>query len=46
MEGIDIKKKLDAMKIGETLVYNIGWFFGCGIMKRGLKPEVIEFGSK
>ena len=26
MEGIDIKKKLDAMKIGETLVYNIGLF--------------------
>ena len=46
MENIDILKVLESMKIGETKVYNIGWFSGCGIAKRGLKPEVVQFGNK
>lgn len=33
------------MKIGETKVYNIGWWKGCGITKREIKPEVICFGG-
>ena len=45
-EGIDIKKQLDDMKIGDTIVYNIGWFSGCGVRKRGVKSEVIECGGK
>lgn len=45
MENIDIVKVLDNMKVGETKVYNIGWWSGCGITKRGVKAEVIEFGG-
>ena len=30
----------------QTKVYNIGWWNGCGIAKRGIKPEVVEFGNK
>ena len=36
---------LDNIKVGETKVYNIGWWNGCGIAKRGIKPEVVEFGG-
>lgn len=43
MENIDIKKMLDNMKVGDTKVYNIGWFSGCGVAKRGIKSEVVEF---
>lgn len=46
MEGIDIIKQLDNMKVGETIVHNIGWWSGCGIRKRGIKSEVIECGGK
>jgi hypothetical protein len=45
MEGVDIVKKLNAMKIGESLIYNIGWYPGCGIKKRGMHSEVVEFGD-
>lgn len=45
MEKIDIIKVLDNMKIGETKVYNIGWYSGCGIAKRGIKEEILEFGN-
>jgi len=45
MENIDIKKILDNMKVGETIAYNIGWWNGCGIAKRGIKPEIIECGK-
>ena len=45
-EGIDIKKQLDNMKVGDIIVYNIGWFSGCGVRKRGIKSEVIECGGK
>ena len=31
MENIDLKKVLDNMKVGETKVYNIGWWNGCGL---------------
>ena len=44
MENIDIIKVLENMKIGETKVYNIGWWNGCGIAKRGVKPEIVNFG--
>lgn len=44
MENIDIIKVLDNMKVGETKVYNIGWWNGCGIVKRGVKPEIVNFG--
>ena len=27
------------MKIGETKVYNIGWWNGCGIAKQGIRTE-------
>jgi hypothetical protein len=43
MENIDIIKTLENMKIGETKVYNIGWWNGCGIAKRGIKPEIVKF---
>lgn len=43
LEGIDLKKKLDSMKIGERLIYNIGWYPGCGIMKRGIEEQIVEF---
>lgn len=46
IEGIDIIKQLDNMKVGETIVYNIGWWSGCGIKKRGVKSEIIECGGK
>ena len=45
MENIDLQKVLDNMRVGETKVYNIGWWNGCGIAKRGIKPEVVEFGG-
>lgn len=45
MENIDIKKVLDNMKVGETKVYNIGWCNCCGISKRGLKTEDVQFGD-
>ena len=44
MEGIDLQKVLDSMKIGELKIYNIGWWNGCGIAKRGIKPEIVKFG--
>ena len=46
MENIDLKKILDDMKIGEAKVYNIGWWNGCGIAKRGIEEKIIEFGGK
>ena len=46
MENIDLKKILDNMKVGETKVYNIGWWNGCGIAKRGIEPKIVEFGGK
>lgn len=46
MEGIDIIKQLDNMKVGETIVHNIGWWSCCGIRKRGIKSEIIECGGK
>ena len=45
MENIDLKKILDNMKIGEIKVYNIGWFNGCEINKRGIKTEFVKFGG-
>lgn len=45
MENIDIKRVLENMKAGETKVYNIGWFPGCGVAKRGIRTEIVEFGS-
>lgn len=44
MENIDIIGVLEDTKIGETKVYNIGWWNGCGIAKRGIKPEIVKFG--
>ena len=46
MENIDLKKVLDNMKIGEVKVYNIGWWNGCGIAKRGIESKIVEFGGK
>ena len=46
MENIDLKKILDDMKIGEVKVYNIGWWNGCGIAKRGIEQNIVEFGGK
>lgn len=46
MENIELKKILDNMKVGETKVYNIGWWNGCGIAKRGIEEKIIEFGGK
>ena len=46
MENTDLKKILDDMKIGEVKVYNIGWWNGCGIAKRGIEEKIIEFGGK
>ena len=46
MENIDLKKIRDDMKIGEVKVYNIGWWNGCGIAKRGIEEKFIEFGGK
>jgi len=45
MEIIDIKNVLDNMKASETKIYNIGWWNGCGISKRGLKTEIAQFGD-
>lgn len=45
MEEIDIVKVLNEMKIGETKVYNIGWYSSCGIAKRGVESQVIKFGN-
>lgn len=44
MENIDIIKIFENMKVGEIKVYNIGWWDGCGIAKRGIKPEIVDFG--
>lgn len=41
MEGIDIEKVLNNMVVGEVKVYNIGWYSGCGIARRGIVSEVI-----
>ena len=46
IENIDLKKILDDMKIGELKVYNIGWWNGCGIAKRGIEQNIVEFGGK
>ena len=46
MENIDLKKILDDMKIGEVKVYNIGWWNGCGIAKRGIEQKIVEFEGK
>lgn len=40
MEGINIEKELDKMKIGEAKVWNIGWFPN-DICKRRYLPEKI-----
>ena len=40
MEGIDIEKELDKMKIGEAKVWNIGWFPN-DICKRRYLPEKV-----
>ena len=40
MENIDIIGVLENMKIGETKVYNIGWWNGCGIAKRGVSQKL------
>ena len=44
MENIDIVDMLENMKIGESIVYNIGWWNGCGIAKRGVKQKIVKFG--
>ena len=46
MENIDLKKILDDMKIREVKVYNIGWWNGCGLAKRGIEQKNVEFGGK
>ena len=46
MENIDLKKVLDNMKVGEIKLYNIGWWNGCRIAKRGIEEKIIEFGGK
>ncbi len=43
LENIDIINVLENMKVGEKKIYNIGWWNGCGIAKRGIHSEVIEF---
>lgn len=45
MEDINIISILENMKIGETKVYNIGWWNGCGIAKRGIKSGIVNFGQ-
>lgn len=45
MENVNIISVLENMKIGETKVYNIGWWNGCGIAKRGVKSGIVEFGK-
>lgn len=40
MEGIDIEKELEKMKIGEAKVWNIGWFPN-DICKRRYLPEKV-----
>lgn len=44
IESVDIIKVLENMKIGEIKVYNIGWWNGCGIAKRGVKQKIVKFG--
>lgn len=44
MEKIDIIGALENMKIGESKVYNIGWWNGCGIAKRGINQKIVKFG--
>lgn len=43
MENIDIIGVFENMKVSETKVYNIGWWNGCGIAKRGIKSKIVEF---
>lgn len=45
IEGIDIISVLENMKVGEKKVYNIEWWSGCGINKRGIEPDIVEFGK-
>jgi hypothetical protein len=46
LHDINIVKELDKMEIGQTRIYNIGWYSGnCfGISKRGIEPKIIQFG--
>lgn len=44
IESVDIIKVLENMKIGEIKVYNIGWWNGCVIAKRGVKQKIVKFG--
>ena len=41
MENIDLQKVLDNMKVGETKVYNIGWWNGCGTVESE-KPKRLD----
>lgn len=47
LHDIDIIKELDKMEIGQTKIYNIDWYANnCfGISKRGLRPQIIQFGA-
>ena len=40
MEGIDLKKEMNDMKIGEVKVWNIGWYPNDRIHRRYLPGEL------
>ena len=45
IEDIDIVNVLENMKPGQKKVYNIGWWNGCGIARRGMRSELVELGG-
>ena len=45
MEGIDFKKELDKIKVGEAKVWNIGYYSNDICHRKFLPSEVRKFGS-
>ena len=45
MEDIDIQKEMEKMKVGESKVWNIGWFPNDICHRKYLPEKVIECGK-
>ena len=45
MEGIDIQKEMEKMKVGESKVWNIGWFPNDICHRKFLPEKVFECGK-
>lgn len=45
MEGVDFKKELDKIKVGEAKVWNIGYYFNDICHRKFLPSKVRKFGN-